>query len=275
MPKLVSGGTIEFDDLAGSPQIRAGREYREIIRTGRMLWANIDDAIAELFPPAPALPGQYPTVSYLYADSLEIETFHPDPGWEMLCLGDVPTYFMAKATIRYTRLPYEVSTLVTRNYSMGGEFLTTPSGTLKWEPGPDPQDGKIVEQEEISAAKRIPLIVHSINWHRVPDALIPWAAIKANVGKVNDGDMNNAYFKNVADQTLLFVGAEMQWQFSTDGSQTWTLAYQFHERRVQVGNNTYGWNHFQRPPGGEWRRLMDKNNDPMHPVSSTFNDLFA
>lgn len=270
MGVAVAGGIVPFDELAGSPTFSLTRESREANRVGKIAWANNDALALECFPSAPSLPGLYPGIAYLYVNSLEIAPFHPEPGWEQICGGNTAHYEFALATIKYSKLPYESSTLITRRYSFGGEFLTIPAGTLKWE-----DTGKKVDEEEISAAKTICMIEHSITWHRVLEASIPWSAIKANIGKVNDGTLNNAYFPSVADESLLYLGAEMNFTFSTDGSQVWTLEHRFQERQVKVGGNTYGWNHFLRPRDSAWKRLLDESGDPVYPKSGTFTSLFT
>lgn len=273
MGVAVAGGVVPFDELAGSPKFSLGRESRDATRVGKVAWANIDLLALECFPVAPALPGVYPGITFLYADAVEIEPFHPDPGLEMVCTGNTASYDFARVTIKYSRLPYESSTLITRRYSMTGEFMTLPSGLLRWE---DQAVGKHINEEDVTAAKIIPSIEHSITWNRVLNSAIPWDAIKANIGKVNDGDLDNAYFPSVTDETLLYLGAELNFTFSTDGSQVWTLEHRFQERRVKSGADVFGWNHFWRPSDSLWKKLLNKDdNNPVYPKSTTFNDLFA
>jgi hypothetical protein len=268
----IQGGIVPVYDLTGSPRITAGREARGATREVELAWVNIDALIAELFPAAPSLPGAYPGVSYLYAENVDISPLHPDG--DQTCAGDVATYGRARATISYSRLPYEpdATQLISRRYSMGGEFMTIPSGTLYWD-----EAGFFVpiQEEEIAANKTIPTIEHSITWHRVPEASIPWTAIKDKVGKVNSGSLNNDYFKSVAAETLLYVGAELSFTLSTDGTKVWTLEHRFQEKNIKEAGNTHGWNYFLRPSDSAWLKMVDVDGNPVYPTSGSFDDLFA
>jgi hypothetical protein len=276
----VQGGSIAFYDIAGqSPTIRVGRaeqgrEMRSAQRVGHLAWTDIDALISECFPSAPSLPGQYPAVSHLYVDAIEIGPFVTDGEAAIVCSGNVAIYGHALAKIGYSTLPYEAATLITRRWSIGGEFLTLPPNSLYWE-----VSGNVVEEEDISAAKQIPTIEHSILRHRATS--IPWAAIKDNIGKVNNATLNNSYFTNVAAETLLYLGAEVNYSFNTDGTQIFTYEHRFRERQVkdevdgESQATSLGWNHFLNPSTAKWDRLTDEFGDPVHPLSGTFTALFS
>lgn len=268
MGKAVQGGSVTFEDIAGkSPAISAGRESRDVTRIGKIAWSSIDALILELFPPAPALPGAYPGVAYLYANTLRVSPFHPDPSQSEMTCGDVASYTYALAEITYSRLPYESSDLLTRRYSFSVEALIMPGMGLHWEG--DAAD-KIIEVDDVYAAKQIPLVEHSITLHRVTAVQFAarLAAIRDNIGHVNDGE-----FEGAADNTLLFCGAEAQFTLSTDGSMTWTLDYRFQERRITDGNNIRGWQHIWNPKTKKWARPQDADGNFLYPESSDFDDL--
>lgn len=257
-----STGTVAFEELNGWPKFEGARESRSAVRKGIIPWVSIDALFNELFPPPPAPPGQYPGVPQLYAESLEIE---PQLGEESCSTSGFNTniYAFAIATIRYTTLPYESDTLLQARYSVGAEFLRMPGRSLYWEDDDEP-----IKNEDVQAGKLIPMIEHSFTRYRAVS--IPWTAIRANIGCVNDG-----IYRGVADQQLLFVGAEISWQYEQSGVQTWTLDYRFHERNIKVGNNTYGWNHVFDPTSKTWRKVIDGNGNSLYKKVTTFDQLFA
>jgi len=280
MGSAVTAGAVGFDELPGSPRFGSsaesqsgggggggGRSSLKASRTGIIDWDDINALIAECTPPAPTLPGGFPGFSNLYVKSVAIKPFLdevPD------CSGDVAAYDHAEATIEYESLPYDVSTLVSRRYSVSAEFMTIPSGTLYWE-----DDGTEVTNEDVSAAKIIPLIEHSITWHRVTS--VPFATIQDLIGKVNDDTaLDNDYFPDaLLEQSLLFIGAEINFTFSSDGTKVWTIEYRFQEKRIKNDVNVYGFNHFLNPKTSLWDRLVDIAGDPIYPTSPDFDDLFA
>lgn len=281
MGVLVQGGAVSFDEINDSPTYNVGRDIREANRHGIISWSSIDSAIAELFPPAPALPGVFPGVSSLYAESAEFSPFHPDG---VPTLVTTATYSQARAKIKYSTKLYDPSDLFVRRYSFSGEFLTLPAGGLYWD-----DLGTVVEQEEISAAKIVPMTEHSLTKHRVTS--IPWTAITRNIGRVNKTTLNNAFFSNIPPECLLFVGAEINFTLSTDGSTVWTIEYRFQERRVDLFEETSssgatgigGWNHFLRNSDTpKWAKIILGPHNPLFGddyvysyAPSNFTDLIA
>jgi hypothetical protein len=268
---LVDGGLVSFEEDVSSPQLGLTREARSITRTGRILGANIEAAILECYPAAPAVLGRHPTANWLYVDSLNFEPWHPNPAIaDVVVSGGVASHLYNKLSVTYSRLPFDQepngsggTDFLTRRWSFGAEMLTMPAAKLRWA-----SDGTQVQTEDISAAKLIPTIEHSITVHR--KLTIPWTAIRANIGKLNDGAWNGA-----DDQTLLFAGGEVSFTFSTDGTKLYTLDLRFQERRIVEGANIYGWNYFFRnKAGAKWDQLKDEANELMYQKSSTFSDLF-
>lgn len=264
----VQGGVVPFYDLNGeSPKFDLDRESASITRVGEISWADGDALIAECFPSGFALPGTYPGKNYLYVQSLSIEPLSPIGEGGMLC-ADVAIYGRGKATIKYGKLPFEPSNFITRRWGFSGEFMTIPASSMKWL-----SDSLAVQNEEISAAKIIPMIEHSITRHRA--TTVPWSAIKANIGHINDAPLNNAIFTGVGSGQLLYLGANIDFTFSTDGTQIWNIEHRFQERKVRWNGLDYGWNEFWRPDAKKWDQLVDDNGDPVYPTSNTFLDLFV
>ncbi len=278
MGYAVAGGFVPFDDYAGkSPVINFTRDSRDATRIGIVAWANIDALTLECFPPPPAPPGQFPGVSYLYVESMDVRPLHPEGSLDWNPSGDFPTYDSAEVTIKYSKLKFEqpsANQLISRKWAFSAEFMTIPSNTLQWLTA-DANGKKDVKDDNITAGKLIPMVEHSITWHRALS--VPWTAIKANIGKVNDGTLNNSYFNSVADQSLLYLGAEIGWTFSSDGTQVWTIDHKFQERKLKSSGSSYGWNHFWKTSNNSWDKLVDKNDASkfVYDTSSSFMDLFS
>jgi hypothetical protein len=269
----VQGGIVPFDDLAGqSPTINFTRDSRSATRTGKVAWANIDALFIECYPTASGLPGVYPGVSYLFVDSVDVKPFNPGGDKSPTCTGNVIVPVEALVTINYSKLPYEYesSTFLSRRWSFSGEFMTLPASSVKWIGPP----AVPVVNEEISAAKIIPTIEHSLSRQRATS--IPWTAIKNCIGKVNESAIDNGTFDDVPAESLLCLGSQIDWTFSTDGTQIWNLEHRFQERLVKQGSSTYGWNHFWRPDTKAWEKLVDDSGNTIYPTVSTSDlmDLF-
>lgn len=274
---LIQGGSVAFEELNDSPKFTVGRDSREASRHGKIAWTDIQSAINELFPAAPALPGIYPGVSYLYAESAEIEPWHPEA---IPTDGTIATYATpARIRIKYSTKLYDPSDLIVRKYGFSGEFLTLTGAGLYWESGPQ------VEQEDVSAAKIVPMVEHSLTRHRA--TFIPWTAIQANIGRVNKNTINNSYFTNIPRECLLYMGAEVNFTLSTNGTTVWTLEHRFQERRVDLYEDTSstggatgigGWNHFYRQTGASpgFDRIFTADGDPIYSYSQNdFAGLFV
>ena len=266
MGLAVQGGAVPFADTNGeSPKFNVTREEMQSTREGVIAWANIDAFLLECVPNAPSLPGLFPGSSKLFVQNVAVEPLAEDG--EAICSGSVISYVHAKATIQYsTKLPYNSETLVTRKWSFSGEFMTIPASSVKWD------NGDAVQTEEISAAKVIPMIEHSLTRNRATS--IPWSAIKDCIGKVNTSALDNDIFDDVAAEQLLYLGASIDWTLSTDGNEVWTLEHRFQERKVKHAASEYGWNHFWRPDKKRWEKLKDDNGDNIYPKTANFGDLF-
>lgn len=265
---VVYNGVVPFEESTDSPQYSGNRSSRTVTREGFIEWANIDAFVLECYPAIPANYGRHPTIPYLYVDTFEIVPRHPNNAIENFTITNgVLFHDKAKVKITYARIDHESEddnnggeNLLTRKWSFGGEFMTLPGNMLQWE------DGTQVQQEEINASKIIPSIEHSITLLRRPS--INWTALRANIGKVNNGT-----FEGASDETLLFAGAEVSFEFNPVGTKTFTLDLRFQERFIKQGNDTFGWNHFYRKGVG-WQKLKDDQGNLIYPESSDFADLF-
>lgn len=167
--------------------------------------------------------------------------------------------------------------LLSHRWSIGGEFLTVDSKGLEW------SDGGAVN-EDVKAGIVIPTIEHQITWMRVERP--PFAVMRERIGDVNDAVMS---FKTgeIAPETLVFLGAELNRDILTSGALAWQVSYHFSERRVKsltidesITNNSAckaaggfwngttqkcslvevgGWNHFYRSESAADPRVEGKS----------------
>lgn len=259
--RVVAGGSVPFEEYLDSPTIGLRRRDRTVKRKGRILWSQIDALAAECYPAIPAVYGRHPVLSYLYVSEIDIKPFHPSAEIDSVAVvSGVLAHEYAEIEVSYA--PLDEVENITRKWSFGGEFMTLPSHSLEWEDIP----GAPVQEEEISAAKIIPSIEHSITIPRL--AAINWDALRDMIGKVNDGE-----FEKAADQTLLFSGAEISFRVNQSGAPEYTKDLKFQERCVKQGNDKYGWNHFLRKDG-QWKKLKDKGGNLIYPITNKFADLF-
>jgi hypothetical protein len=265
--RAVQSGLVPFEELPKSPTINADRKSRTVERVGVILWVNIDALILECVPDV-GVYGRHPTIPYLYVDSIKVKPFHENASLASITVSSgVAFHELAEVTISYARVDFEKENdgandnLLTRKWSFSGELMTLPGNQLQW------IDGTPIQQEEISASKLIPSIEHSITLLRRPS--IPWNAIRENIGKVCDGD-----FESASDETLLFSGAEVSFEFNATGSKMFTLDLRFNERFIKQGNQTFGWNHFYRKGIG-WQKITDDQGELIYPKSGDFADLFS
>jgi hypothetical protein len=264
LTKVTLTGSTVVEEMNSSPQIMANRTSQSITRELKLAWDSIGTLINECFPAPPDVPGVHPLASFLYVEELEFAPFHPDAGEEVVDFGGGAQnqYLLAKCKVKYGPLPYDPTTLLTRKFSVGGEVMTYPSASIRWV-------GEVttISGDGISAGKILPSVDHSITFHRVVTP--PYEDIRDLVGKVNESE-----FEDVAEECLLFLGAEMSFVFTTTGQEMWTVDYKFQERLVQALGIQLGWNYFWREDLGIWAKLETKNGDPIYP-SGDFTPLFA
>lgn len=278
MGYAVTGATIPFDDIVGvggpaGPEIHSGRESRGATRTGIIAWANINTFLAELFPAPPALPGTFPGITYLYANDVTIKPWPPSPAQSAInCTGSFPTYTYAIATVSYDTIKYDSSDLIERRTAFSTEVMLVPSNAIEWSDKP----GEGVQQEDLAAAKQIPLRDISFTFHRVPPASITTmrASIDAAIGHVN-----SATYKGFAAETLLYKGGEESFRIDSGGMVVYTINHGFQARMVKdQGGTVRGWNYFFRNADSAWKKLVYTGTSTgLYPTASAavFNALFT
>lgn len=226
--------------------------------------------IAETIPGGPFMPGRHPTVPFLFVDSVEIR----GQARATSVVNGVARWPKYEATVSYAPIPFAEQDqqpggggtglpFVTVRKTFSAEFMTMPSASLKWQ-----DTGNKILEDSVSAAKLIPMIEHVITHHRVTS--VKETTIRDLIGKTN----SNSSFLDAEPETLLFMGVETSWTFSTDGTQTFTVEHRFLEKPIKIGTETYGWNHFYRPVDGAWAKIVTLGDALLYPTTGQFSTLF-
>lgn len=268
---------VSVEKLGGYPKFGGGRDELSATQQFKIAWGDIDALYLELFPAGvgnkPSLPALFPGSSVLYADSFDAEPFVGDDD-SPDCPSTNQEYDYARVTVGYKTIPYTQGggaddQIITRRWTMSGDFLVLPSHALYWN---NVGAGRPILDPDVRAGIRIPLIDLSVTLHRVtPDYFTSLqAAIYENVGCVND-----ALFEGAVAQTMLLLGANFDETVSAGGDITHQVEIMFQYRKVfdQAGN-PQGWNHFYNPTIGFWERVVDKNNLTVYPTAD-FSTLYS
>ena len=257
----------DFDEYQGSPTIDYAVESASAVRKGKIAWSNIDALIAELFPSGSNTLA-YPTNDYLRASRLSIVPLAKEEDVTTtsssdLSLATLNSYNFAEVTIEYETSeeddeggggggggggdpqdPQDPVSLLKHRWSPGGEFLTVPSFGWEWS-----FDSKEIDRD-LELGIMVPTIEHQITWPRVVSP--PFSAIRSTIGRVNASPIN---FKTgeIVEETLLFLGADLQREILSTGALAWEVSYRFSEKKVDAGDfgvasdsSSGGWNHFFR-----------------------------
>lgn len=276
MGKLVQSGSINCEDFVGvgggpSPSFGASRDGRTAKRTVLISWSHIGSAFAELFPAAPALPGTFPGISSLYAESVEVSAFPPTPApAHTSCSGNVASYTYAILEISYATLRWDPTDRISRRSSFSTDVMLLPSNSVEWE------DGSPVEQADVMAAMQIPMIDVSFTFHRVPLSAV--AGIRTAMIDLQ-GKVNKETYRGFKPETVLYKGSEEDFRIDSAGNQIYQFSHGFQIRQLNVPINAVtsggttsttttganpqtaavGWNHFFRNRDSVWTRLRYKD----------------
>lgn len=267
----VAGGSVAFNELVGIPKISrrisANRKKRAEIRHGIIRWVDIDMLLLECLPAPPSLPGIHPRVGYLFVESVDIQPWPPNPGTSGFSYNSyIVDYNEALVTIKYSPLPYDTSTLITRKSTYSAEVQLQPASGIKWQDTDDP-----VKSSDTQVGKVVPMVDHTFEFHRVPpnrEGPLD-AVVRSMVGMVN-----SSTYSGIPTETLLFKGASKTWSIDTQGQQTFTYGMQFKERSLKDGGNTYGWNHFFRNEDGKYAKILTKDGNLVYATTGNFSNLF-
>lgn len=267
----VAGGSVAFNELVGLPKlsrrISANRKKRGETRHGIIRWVDIDALLLECLPAPPALPGIHPRVGYLHVDSVDIMPWPPNPGTNGFSYnGLIVDYVEAIVAIKYSPLPYDSSTLITRKSTYSAEVQLQPASGIKWQDTDDP-----VKSSDTQVGKVVPMVDHTFEFHRVaPNREGPLdSVVRSLVGMVN-----TSTYSGIPAETLLFKGASKTWTIDSTGNQTFTYGMQFKERSLKDDTDAWGWNHFYRNEDGKYARILTKEGNLMYATTNQFSNLF-
>jgi hypothetical protein len=286
--------TVVFKELADSPEEDYGPDG---LKARRHVLVDYDDRVAflqEIFGTDYARVtatrsgnAKYPGHSFVVVSRLRMRPYASPPDLQLddelveVAFDDIETNINTYAgKLMEVNIDYEVLdsssddnlpdpellTYLTWRREIGGEFMTMPGMKLKFKTNA----GNQVPEESIPAL-RVPIVNHVLEWHRVNNP--PWATIQSKVGKVHvasQGSTNPVKFLGAADRRVLFVGSSASRQiYGFDDVGTiqygWRLTYNFAEKNITWGANTYGWQDTYDPTAGTFDQLLDSNNNPIYP----------
>lgn len=276
---------VTVEELENSPTYTFDRKGGSGKRIVKLDWSDVGAFLLEIMPssylsgvdivvpPAATFPG----LPWLYAMSADVEPMFPESP-----VGDgvfPAVYTHAKITINYQTEDFNQKnseqkndgpggnqgstggsqeTFISHKVGIGGEFMSWPAQSLRFDQGSDPTDGetegrgrKVSEDAMIGVI--VPLIDHEITWHFVP--FPPWTPLRLSVGCVN------AYsFAGAPPETMLFLGSDAEREITNEGARAWSMDYKYNEKNQNPFDaaNPQGWNHFLRPDGysaGTFQRI--------------------
>lgn len=284
-----------FEELANSPRERGDENGLSAVREFKCAWEDRYDVVRHFMgtrtPFGPLGIKAFPGFPSCLASSYSIEPLSNDLTPDAVSISaDVTNSYTGKpvkVTINYTTKQYtseaprddmptvEPGTFLSYRQRFGVSMLTLKGRTFVWE---DNLSGTDPVPEDVVMTKRIPLVEHSLTWHKVTRP--PWKVIRQLTGCVN-----SSTFVGAEEETLLFDGAEADREFEIDPDQssTWRLSYTFLERRIVNALNVngvdteevYGWNHAYRPHDGEWKRPRRRLSPARYTFAKAdFSELF-
>lgn len=284
-----TAGGISYAEHEGSPTYQVSNSKLTPTRIFNIAWGDVDAFIGELFPSAQqagtdytvGTPLTFPDKDWLVPQSASVAPLDPqNPVWDDAAGMNSYPAGGALVTVQFGQDTTNTSNdgsdsdmkLVTHDVSIGGEFLTLPKAhCLWWDAG---GANERIQEEDVNPGKLIPTLEHTVTMHNV--VAIPWTAIGAKFGSVNEGDFSLADF-TAAEGTLLYLGPNANHDINLSGSQAWTISHRFSQRIVAgeaVAGAAIGWNHFFRPSSGKWQHVVvNAEEDSIYPYA-TFIELF-
>ena len=237
----------------------------------------------------------FPGLAACRVDDVSISPYIPLPSGGVFNDLEADLNAHAHAKIDVTYSPLEMGdvdqelpsgTWATYSQDIGGELVTLPSQSLKWD-----SDDAIVS-DDVNPALFMPSTTHVVTWNAVVDP--PWGHISTLRGKTNSAAWRiPSTGQYVYPETLLFLGAKPKITFKLDDLvRTWSLEYQFAEKASKGINadgegaiydnaapvaTVYGWNHVWRPNAAtpKWDKPVNSTNgDSMFPTGD-LQDLFT
>lgn len=229
---------LYFNELAGSP-VRDVTPIGQRARREAIVPQNqLENLISYVFPLGD-FGRAYPGNSALRASSMHVEPWGGDGskiGSGAPANLDAASHdFDSLNTYEFVRVAIEFETvqadadqgddpqlLLNHRWAIGAEVIVPSAGGFEW------SDGGIVSRD-VRPGIFAPTIEHQITWMRVERP--PFAVIRDRIGTVNNDTL---LFKTgeIAPETLMFMGAELNRDILTNGALAWQVGYHFTEKRV-------------------------------------------
>ena len=279
-------GGIFYRPLAPSPTLTFAREEQSAEEIYMMAWDALDDFVDESLPEiqnigsftVPQMRRSFPDRDDLQTERIVATPFYGEMPGDLdgtLVADGVEAAKWARVTISYkvseeseqdpTQDPNDPETFLTHRRSMGGEWFIQ-QGVPEWVDASATDDAAVADGDANAKINKnpffdvkrfIPTIEHSLIWKAVLDP--PFDAIIALLGTLNDELLFGAQA-----ETMLFIGAEAEREFTNRGQKPWRLDLRFRERKDP------DWNTFWNPEVKKWQRILwkdaDGNKEPTYPT---------
>ncbi len=217
--------SVAFKELAGSPTETIGPDGLKAERNVLCLWTDRFLLAQELLGDGYAFGTQgkapYPLANAVVAMRVAMKPFDDVPSEQDECFDDIGEQInvfnnpqQALVRISYELLTsgeredlpeIEDDTFLTYRMDLGGEFMTKPGQSLKWEFGPEPPAEADVPPEAVPTV-RVSISEHHLSWSRVLNP--PWNVIHESKGLVNA-----EVFMGYPPETMLFDGCSANKEF--------------------------------------------------------------
>lgn len=200
----------------------------------------------------------------------------------------------------------EIDTFLTYSVDIGGETILVPVRGLGWTDtrtdvwgngtledyvaagGDDlarsraaefpkvPSEQNRMREEDTHTTKRVTLVEHHLDWHRV--AYPPYLTMRKKAGKVN-----KVRFLGGEPHTMLFMGATVERQFYlpwgiNQYNPFYKVSYLFSEKLIhETDTKLFGWNtKFRSDPAAarRWVEAVDANGNLLYPMTE-LDSLFS
>lgn len=282
-----------FEEWAGSPTLRtdrAGGFYAT--RVFKVAWSDTVEFYADLYGVEAPFGGPvaFPGIPMLIVKEASFDPFPEDSivtAASSTLTGNTNQPLYAKVTVTYDVPQFtngqspssqggepgpDTGTFISEEFTSAAEILTIPGRGLKWQSGgqklPEDKPGGVL----------IPKDQLVVSWDRVPYNRIPFSAIQAAKGK-----LNNATFYGYPAGCVLFSSHALSRQFGLDGRVTCQLRYTFDcviKQATAGSGGPYGWNYLWNdkplsPSAEHWSKAVTaEGGKTMYAEDGNFNTLF-
>ncbi len=256
--RVTSAGSAKWEEVISPgnyPKIQIKiKEGLSIVRAFKVPAEDVFEFGNEVSNASTFDDGQHPVFTWCYISSVDLEPFAADGAVQFQQNSDGMTEPMIwLAIVTYETMKKAIATgqnsdnsngadLYDGNVNITSEVMLLEGSGFKWV-------GDAVRiAESIQMPKTIPIIDREL---RIPKVVyIPWAAIRACVGCVN-----SVAYMGAAPQTLLYLGAGIQFKKAFDGTMNFSISHKFKEKAfLDAVGAIVTWNHFYRKLTLDWKK---------------------